>query len=90
MTRHVPISQFKDNVSEFVAAAEAGEEIILTRHGKPAARLEPVSTDDAAEVRRKRVRAALDRLAEIREQQRARGMTTTIDEMIAWKNEGRR
>lgn len=88
MTRHVPISEFKDHVSEFVAAAEAGEEIILTRHGKPAARLEPVSTDDAT--RRARVQTALANLAKVHEQMRAEGRTVTMDEIIAWKNEGRR
>jgi prevent-host-death family protein len=40
----VALSEAKDHLSEFVAAAERGEEIIITRHGKPAARL--VAIDD--------------------------------------------
>jgi prevent-host-death family protein len=88
MTRHVPISEFKDHASELVAAAERGEDIVITRHGKPTVRLVLASADDGE--RRRKARAALDRLAEIRAEQRARGMTATIEEMIAWKNEGRR
>jgi prevent-host-death family protein len=88
MTRHVPISEFKDHASELVAAAERGEEIVITRHGRPAARLAPLSVDDAE--RRRRVTAALERAAERREQMRAEGRTVTMEEIIAWKNEGRR
>lgn len=88
MTRHVPISEFKDHASELVAAAERGEEIVITRHGKPAAHLVAPPAVDAG--RRKRAEAALSRLADIRAQQRFLGMTATIGEMIAWKNEGRR
>lgn len=87
MTRHVPISEFKDHASELVAAAERGEEIVITRHGKPAAKLSGAVTADDS--KRRRAEEALARLAEIRAQQRALGMTATIEEMIAWKNEGR-
>lgn len=88
MTRHVPISEFKDRASELVAAAERGEEIIVTRHGKPAARL--TAPTAVSEEQRRRAREALARMAEIRTELRAKGMTATIEEMIAWKNEGRR
>ncbi|MFA7604135.1 MAG: type II toxin-antitoxin system prevent-host-death family antitoxin [Novosphingobium sp.] len=88
MARHVPISEFKDHASELVAAAERGEEIIITRHGKPTVRL--VATAATGNERRQKARAALARLAEIRAEQRELGMTSTIAEMIAWKNEGRR
>jgi hypothetical protein len=36
------------------------------------------------------VTAALERAAERREQMRAEGRTVTMEEIIAWKNEGRR
>jgi len=88
MTRHVPISAFKDHASELVAAAERGEEIVITRHGKAAARLLAADESDAA--RRERVTTALARLAELRAIQRARGISTTIEEIIAWKKEGQR
>ena len=91
MTRHVPISEFKDHASELVAAAEGGEEILITRHGKVAARL--VAVDEAAAAKaakRARVEAALAKLAELRAEMRAQGKTVTIEEIIEWKNEGRR
>jgi prevent-host-death family protein len=88
MTRHVPISEFKDHASELIAAAEGGEEIVITRHGKPAARLSAMP--QSASEKRKSVQDTLARLSEIRARQRELGMTATIEEMFAWKNEGRR
>jgi prevent-host-death family protein len=86
--RHIAIAQFKDRVSEMIAAAEAGEEIVITRHGKAAVKLVPA--EESQEARRARAREALARMAEHRERMRAEGRTATIEEMIAWKNEGRR
>lgn len=40
---HVPVSDAKGQLTELVRRAEAGEEIVLTRHGRPAVRLEPVA-----------------------------------------------
>ncbi len=86
--RSIPVGEFKDNASSFIAAAEAGEEIVITRHGKAAARL--VAADEAETARRAAFDSAWAALAAQRERQRAEGRTATIDEMIAWKNEGRR
>lgn len=86
--RHVPIAAFKDKVSEYIAAVEAGEELIITRHGKAAARLLP--TEESREDRRLRTLKAIDGLKAMRDQMRAEGRTATLDEMIAWKNEGRK
>jgi prevent-host-death family protein len=87
MTRHIPISEFKDHTSELVAAAENGEEIVITRHGRPAVVLKAFS--DLGD-RRQKAREAMDRILARREQMRAAGMTATIEELIAWKNEGQR
>lgn len=87
MTRHVPISEFKDRASELVAAAENGEEIVITRHGKPVGLLGPVKTrshDPAV------VAAAMQRILARRDAMRAAGMTATAEDWVAWKNEGRR
>ena len=86
--RTIALSEVKDHLSEFVAAAEGGDEIIITRHGKPAAKLVAVQPphDD---VRAQRI-DAIAKLAANREKMRAMGMTATIEEMIAWKNEGQR
>ena len=85
--RHVPVATFKDKVSEFIAAAEQGQEIVITRHGKATAKLVPITDQDKVEARG---RKAWDSLAQLREELRAEGKTATIEEMIAWKNEGRR
>ncbi|MBY0620238.1 type II toxin-antitoxin system Phd/YefM family antitoxin [Sphingomonas ursincola] len=85
--RHVPVATFKDKVSEFIAAAEQGDEIVITRHGKAAAKLVPIIDQDEVE---ERGRKAWEALAQLREELRAEGKTATIEEMIAWKNEGRR
>ena len=84
--RQIPIAAFKDRVSEFIAAAEAGEEVVITRHGKIAARLLP---PDDLEERQERAREAMARLKVMRDKMRAEGRTATIEEMIEWKNEGR-
>ena len=90
MTRHVPISEFKDHASELIAAAERGEEIIITRHGKAAARLEAMRADNDEARRRQKAKKAMANLLAHREKMRVNGQTTTIDELIAWKNEGQK
>jgi prevent-host-death family protein len=85
--RHVPIAEFKDRLSELVAAANRGEEILITRHGKVTARLLP--PEQNSEERRQRARRALERMARARDRMRAEGRTVSVDEWIAWKNEGR-
>ena len=39
---HVAIADAKARLSDLVRRAEAGEEIVLTRHGKPSIRFMPV------------------------------------------------
>ena len=39
---HVPVSEAKGQLTDLVRRAEAGEEVILTRHGHAAVRLVPV------------------------------------------------
>lgn len=46
---NIPVSEAKAQLTELVRRAEAGEEIVLTRHGHPAVRLAPVGAPtDAA------------------------------------------
>ena len=35
----IPVTEARPRLSELMRRAEAGEEIVLTRHGKPAARI---------------------------------------------------
>lgn len=39
---NISVSDAKAQLTELVRRAEAGDEIVLTRHGKPAVRLTPV------------------------------------------------
>ena len=84
--RNVALSEAKDHLSEIIAAAEDGEEFVVTRHGRPAAKISPLTDRDATQAR---ARDALERLRKLRGRLRAEGKTATIEEMIAWKNEGR-
>lgn len=53
MTTHASVSEAKGRLTDLVRRAEAGEEVILTRHGRPAVRLVPVrAVADRAERRR--------------------------------------
>lgn len=38
----VPVTEAKGQLTELVRRAEAGDEVILTRHGHPAVRLVPI------------------------------------------------
>ncbi len=42
--KEVPVSEAKAQLTELVRRAEAGDEVILTRHGHAVARLVPVKT----------------------------------------------
>ena len=55
----VPISEAKAHLADLVRRAEAGNEVVLTRHGQPVARILPVRTRGATPLDRK---ALLDRL----------------------------
>jgi prevent-host-death family protein len=45
---HVAVRELKDRLSELLRRAEAGEEIVVTSHGRPVARLVPVDPFAAA------------------------------------------
>ncbi|MGE5501583.1 MAG: type II toxin-antitoxin system Phd/YefM family antitoxin [Ignavibacteriales bacterium] len=44
MTKQVNIAQAKATLSELIARAEAGEEVLVARNGKPVVKLQPVAT----------------------------------------------
>ena len=55
MTIHVPIAEAKAKLAALVSRVEAGEEIVLTRHGRPAAKLvsarpAPIAYGDLAHI----------------------------------------
>lgn len=66
--KNVAIFEAKARFSELLTAVQAGEEVSITKHGKPVVRMVAVLSDDAAEqARQARVQAAFRRLAELRE-----------------------
>ena len=74
----------KNRLSALVDQVEAGQEVTITRRGKPAARLVPVAPQrepgwNAAET----LRALRQSIAE-------RGETFTWDELRSYRDEGRR
>lgn len=83
--KSVPLATAKDRLSEYVAAAEAGEEIAITRHGKVAARLLPPSVDKAA-LRREAVERTRIFARNFREKY---GPVSTA-EILEWIEEDRR
>lgn len=53
----IPVSEAKGQLTELVRRAEAGDEVILTRHGHAAVRLVPVRAPVDMEARRKAIQA---------------------------------
>ena len=54
---HVPVSEAKAQLTELVRRAEAGDEVILTRHGQPAVRLVAIKVMPQPSERRRRLEA---------------------------------
>ncbi len=48
----IPVTAARARLTELVRRAEAGEEIVLTRHGRPAARLVPAAPPPDERARR--------------------------------------
>jgi prevent-host-death family protein len=58
--RTINIHEAKTHLSELVARAEQGEEVIITRHNKPVAKLVPVTpVDQDAQARREAIEALM-------------------------------
>ena len=75
----------KTHLSELLERVLAGEEILITRHGDPVAKLVPVSDKSRPDAAELLVRWKAHRL-----QMRRQGMTATSAEIRKWINEGRR
>jgi prevent-host-death family protein len=83
----IGLFEAKTHLSELVARAERGDEVIITRHNKPVAKLvpvQPVAPFDAD--KRRRAVAEMQRIG--REIARKHG-PVTIDEIVGWVREGR-
>ncbi len=73
----------KNGLGRLLDRVEAGEELIITRHGEPVARLVPMQPEAASG-------DALDRIRAVREKLRTTGVKISRSEIRTWINEGRR
>lgn len=78
----------RNRFSELIDAAEAGEEVVVLRRGKPVARIVPVTNREAIAARRREAIETVRRIgAELRERQ---GRPFTHAELMAARDEGKR
>ncbi|OYQ27082.1 hypothetical protein CHU93_11265 [Sandarakinorhabdus cyanobacteriorum] len=67
------VVEAKNNLSALIDAAQAGEEVVITRHGKPAARMVPSRAPEEAEPPSMAV--VLDELRQLRASVPATGLS---------------
>jgi prevent-host-death family protein len=79
-TKEVQASAAKARLAELLDEVERGETIVITRHGKPVARLVP---DPAG-----RQREIEQAIADIKEMRKHTGRAT-LEEISEWRDEGR-
>ncbi|MBK8100444.1 MAG: type II toxin-antitoxin system prevent-host-death family antitoxin [Planctomycetes bacterium] len=76
----------KTRLSELLDLAERGEVVIITRHGKPVAKLSPCDAVRDSQ----RINDAISGLLSLRARFLAGGPPLTLDEIQAARDEGRR
>ncbi|MGE8106144.1 type II toxin-antitoxin system Phd/YefM family antitoxin [Allorhizobium sp. NPDC080224] len=79
MSTTVKISEAKAHLSELLARVEAGEDVIIARGNDPIVRLSRVRKETDRQILLEEVRAA-----------RAKMQPVTHEEIMTWRNEGRR
>jgi prevent-host-death family protein len=79
--KQVQFSTAKAQLSDLIDEVERGETVVITRHGKPVARL--MREEDA------RRADALRAMAELKELRKTAGRAT-VEEILAWRDEGRK
>jgi prevent-host-death family protein len=84
--RHVGIFEAKTNLSGLIDEVEKGGEVVITRHGKPVAKL--VSTGERNH-RPEDIARRRQAIAELREMARKRGTRVSHEEIKSWIEEGR-
>ena len=83
--KHVGMFEAKTHLSSLVEEVEKGGEVIITRHGKPVAKL--VRAQDAFTP--EKIAARRQAIAELREMARKRGQRISQEEIKSWTEEGR-
>lgn len=79
MTRTVKVAEAKTHLSELLTRVELGEEVIIARGDTPVARLVPIDDEER--------RANLIRLIR---RDRAKNKPVSLDEILQWRDEGRK
>ena len=83
--KRVGMFEAKTNLSALVEEVEKGGQVVITRHGKPVAKLvraEPMLTLEEVDRRRQALREIRKRANELR-------INATSEEIKEWINEGR-
>jgi prevent-host-death family protein len=83
--KHVGIFEAKTHLSNLLEEVEKGAEVVITRHGKPVAKLVQCADQPDPEIVAKRRQALLD----IRELVKKRGTRVSLEEIKSWIDEGR-
>ena len=83
--RIVKASEAKARLLQLLDFVEQGETVVITRHGRPVARLSPETEDRQAEIE-----AAIANIRAIGRRVRERNGPTTAEEIIEMRDEGRR
>ncbi|KIZ44691.1 MULTISPECIES: type II toxin-antitoxin system prevent-host-death family antitoxin [Rhodopseudomonas] len=79
--KHVNLSQARAHLAELLDEVERGETLVISREGAPLAE----TTAGADEARRARSRRAIEGILELRKQNKP----VAVEDIIAWKDEGR-
>jgi prevent-host-death family protein len=79
--KQIQASAAKARFSELLRDVAAGETVEITLHGQPIARIVPPDVDRRADIKR-----AIAEMKELRKQTKG----ATIEEILAWRDEGRR
>ncbi|MPZ55648.1 MAG: type II toxin-antitoxin system prevent-host-death family antitoxin [Rhizobiales bacterium] len=79
--KHVQASSAKAHLAELLDEVERGETIVITRHGKEIATLSPRN-----EHREREIRQAMADIEEMRKH----APRVTREEILAWRDEGRK
>ena len=79
MSIMVKVGEAKTHLSDLLAKVEAGEEVIISRGDNPIAKLTRIARDSD-------VRAAIEDIFASRKGRKP----TTSEEILAWRDEGRR
>ena len=78
-TKSITAFEAKTRLGKLLDRVQAGEEVVITRHGQAVAKIVPMQDQTRAERE-----AAFERLAQLRKQLRDRGVKVSRREIRAW------